>query len=271
MPSGKNSNSIRLFLKTTYLFLINFGFNPLKIIEGFKGLRYYIKDYRAFNKKMSHNGLFGTMHMHPIFGNRFQKGGILSGHYFHQDLYMARKIYQARPKYHLDIGSRTDGFVAHLAVFMEVEVMDIRPLSDLVLNIKYLQADLSDKSFPIRDYTSSVSCLHALEHFGLGRYGDPIDPEGYLTGWNNIYACLKPQGIFYFSTPIGPQRIEFNAHRVFSLRYLLDLMEGKYEIISFSYVDDVGNLHENVPLSTEAILNNLGCQYGCGLFELRKI
>jgi hypothetical protein len=271
MPSERKSNSIRVFFKTTYLFLINFGFNPLKIVEGFKGLRYYVKDYRAFNRKMRVSLQFGAMQMYPIFGNRFQKGGILSGHYFHQDLYMARKIYVAKPLHHLDIGSRTDGFVAHLAVFMEVEVMDIRPLSGLVLNIKYLKADLSDKAFPLREYTSSVSCLHALEHFGLGRYGDPIDPEGYLTGWNNIYACLKSRGIFYFSTPIGPQRIEFNAHRVFSMKYLLEMIAGKYEIISFSYVDDVGNLHENAPLSEDMILNNFGCQYGCGLFELRKI
>ena len=271
MPSGRNSNNLRLFFKTTYLFLINFGFNPLKITEGFKGLSYYIKDYRSFTRKMVHNDPFTIIHKYPIFGNRFQKGGILSGHYFHQDLYMARKIYSVKPNHHLDIGSRTDGFVAHLAVFMEVEVMDIRPLSGLVMNIKYLQADLSDKSFPIRDYTSSISCLHALEHFGLGRYGDPIDPQGYLTGWNNIYTCLKPQGIFYFSTPIGPQRIEFNAHRVFSLRYLLSLMEGKYEIVSFSYVDDVGNLHENATLVDDTIKNDFGCHYGCGLFQLRKI
>jgi hypothetical protein len=117
----------------------------------------------------------------------------------------------------------------------------------------------------------SLSCLHALEHFGLGRYGDPIDYDGHLKGFLNIYKMLKKSGIFYFSVPIGCQRIEFNAHRVFSIEYLLDMFENKFELISFSYVDDKGDLHKNISLNKTLISNNCGCNYGCGIFELKKI
>ena len=49
---------------------------------------------------------------------------------------------------------------------------------------------------------------------------------------------LKKGGNFYFSVPIGNQRIEFNAHRVFSITYLLGLMEKRYDIDSFAYIND---------------------------------
>jgi len=120
------------------------------------------------------------------------------------------------------------------------------------------------------DYCDSLSCLHALEHFGLGRYGDEVNYNGHLIGWENIYKTIKKGGKFYFSVPMGPQRIEFNAHRVFSLHYLLSLIEKRYEIDSFSYVDDQGDLHRNVALEKNAVDKNFACNYGCGIFELSK-
>ena len=78
-------------------------------------------------------------------------------------------------------------------------------------------------------------------------------------------------GKFYFSVPIGEQRIEFNAHRVFSLPYLLKMMEGRYRLDAFSYVNDDGDLvrdHEKTP---EAFGKNFSCHYGCGIFELTRL
>ena len=86
---------------------------------------------------------------------------------------------------------------------------------------------------------------------------------------------LKPGGKFYFSVPIGRQRVEFNAHRVFSVKHLLELFKDRYEIEHFSYVDDDGDLHENAELTEAGIADNFGCSYsgacGCGIFEMRKI
>jgi SAM-dependent methyltransferase len=115
-----------------------------------------------------------------------------------------------------------------------------------------------------------LSCLHAIEHFGLGRYGDPIDASGHLRGLVNIHRCLRPGGTLYLSTPIGPQRIEFNAHRVFAVRYLLDWFEPMFDFKAFSFVDDAGKLHAHCELTSEQIVSNFGCQYGCGIFELIK-
>ena len=82
---------------------------------------------------------------------------------------------------------------------------------------------------------------------------------------------LKSGGKFYFSVPVGQQRIEFNAHRVFSVQYLIDLLSVSYSIDTLSYVDDNGDLHENIDMNDmESISKNFNCYYGCGIFELTK-
>ena len=86
----------------------------------------------------------------------------------------------------------------------------------------------------------------------------------------NITMMLKQGGTFYFSVPIGPQRIEFNAHRVFSLAYLQNLLSEQFDISSFSYVDDVGEFHEDIHVTDEMITHNCHCNYGCGIFILKK-
>jgi SAM-dependent methyltransferase len=183
---------------------------------------------------------------------------------------VAQEIYKAKPVRHADIGSRIDGFVAHAASFREIEVFDIRNVTPDIPNVKFVKADCMSDNFDWTDYCDSVSSLHAIEHFGLGRYGDSLDPEGHLKGLNNIYKMLKQGGVFYFSVPIGEQRIEFNAHRVFSISYLLDCFKDKYDIESFSFVDDNGGFHRNVALDKDMLIHNCRCRFGCGIFVLRK-
>jgi hypothetical protein len=199
------------------------------------------------------------------------EGGVASGVYFNQDLFVAQKIFEQKPVWHLDIGSRIDGFVAHVASYREIEVMDIRKVNASVKNIVFLQKDLMNDDKTFHNYCDSLSCLHVLEHFGLGRYGDTLDVDGHKKGLVNLAKMLKKDGVAYISIPIGKQRIEFNAHRVFSIQYLLDLFEEYFEIQSFSYVDDCGILFKEIPLTKEMIENNCKCNFGCGIFILKKL
>ena len=201
-----------------------------------------------------------------------EKSGNYDGHYFHQDIIVAKRILEANPKIHMDVGSRVDGFLAHLACFRSVTVIDIRPSQKSFHGISYLQADMMK---PLNDsfqgICDSLSCLHALEHFGLGRYGDPIRPDGHLNGFDNLSKMLKIGGKLYLSFPIGPQRIEFNAHRVFSIKTAIEMLSKKFVIDRFAYIDDGGTPHENQSLTDESISNNFNCHYGCGIFEATKI
>lgn len=248
-----------------------FGFFPGILFNAIIGLPFYIHDYIKFKRQMGNDSKFIFGKNFPILSERFSECGTMSGHYFHQDLLVAKKIFYNNPKLHVDIGSRTDGFVAHLAVFRKVEVFDIRDQRSNVENIVFKKADLMQLPENLIDYCDSISALHSIEHFGLGRYGDVIDYNGYLKAIENIYSMLKRNGKFYFSVPIGSQRIEFNAHRVFSLKYLMDLFKNNFYINSFSYVDDRGDLYKNIELSENDIVENLKCNFGCGIFEMTKI
>jgi len=227
--------------------------------------KWFVKDFENFvNQSNEH------IVIRPIVEDKFQYSGILSGHYFYQDIIVAQAIFSHNPDRHIDIGSRTDGFVAHVASFRQIEVFDIRPNKTNIGNIKFVQRDFMDPNIMLDGYADSVSSLHALEHFGLGRYGDHIDAEGFNKAFINIYRLLKVGGMFYFSVPIGPSRVEFNAHRVFSVSRLLEIINPLYSILEFSYVDDNGDLFKNVELTDKSINNNFGCTYGCGIWFLKK-
>ena len=190
--------------------------------------------------------------------------------YLLQDLFVANRVYRNNPSHHVDVGSRIDGFVTHLASFREVEVLDIRPLSPLPFHVTSRQVDLTSGEFALQEYCDSASCLHALEHFGLGRYGDALDADGHKKGLANLHRMLKSGGTLYLSVPIGPQRIEFNAHRVFGIGYLLELLRERFDVLLFSLIDDSGRFYAQLPLDADNVARNFDCTYGCGIFELRK-
>jgi SAM-dependent methyltransferase len=264
---------MKQLLRNIHNLMVVFGFDPLKTVRSLRGLPYYLRDLQKLkSQRLAASREFPFGKFYPCLEDKFSDSGSAKGHYFHQDLLIARRVNLNKPTIHVDVGSRIDGFVAHVASFRTIFVMDIRPLTSNIQNVTFLQADLmaSIKDHLV-DYCDSLSCLHAIEHFGLGRYGDPVNYDGYLLGLDNLYRILKKGGKFYFSVPFGPQRIEFNAHRVFSLSYLLEYFEGRYQLDQFSFVDDQGDLNENVPIKASDIENNFNCNYGCGIFEMTKL
>lgn len=259
-------------LRKIYRKLLSYGFDAKIFLNAVRNIKtpWFYADLEELKKQKGADDTFEIASMYPILTDKNDEAGTMKGHYFHQDLYVASLIFSAKPTKHLDIGSRIDGFVAHVASFREIELIDIRDIKSKVKNIIFRKADLMELPPDLVDYCDSVSSLHAIEHFGLGRYGDPIDYLGHLKAIKNITSILKNKGRFYFSVPIGPQRIEFNAHRVFSVEYLINILSQKFDIYSFSYVDDNGDFFENVELTNDKIKSNFGCHYGCGIFTLIK-
>lgn len=253
-----------------YRILSSLSIQPKVIWTSLQGWPAFKRDLKEIRKQLKNNTDFKITSWYPVLRERFETNGALKDHYFHEDLLVARRVFENKPSLHVDVGSRVDGFVAHVASFREIEVFDIRPQLAQVKNIRFVTTDFMNIPASLHDYTDSLSSLNVIEHFGLGRYGDPIDVNGHLKGLENMRKVLKQGGKFYFSTPIGFLRIEFNAHRVFSMEYLLKLFAPYYQIDFFSYVDDAGDLHENVMLSEEQIKLNFGCQLGFGIFEMTK-
>ena len=243
-----------------------FGIDVLRIIRVLTRVPTYIKDLFKFKRNYH-----GRLELLPCLTDWNEEGGTAIGEYFWQDLYVARKIHDANPLKHVDIGSRVDGFVAHVASFRELEVLDIRPISADVPGVVFKQADLMRLDQVFVDYCDSASCLHALEHFGLGRYGDPINPYGHEAGLQNMAKILSPGGMYYLSVPIGLERVEFNGHRVFDPKTIIQLAGvSKLVLKSFAYVGSSGQLLESISpaIDFEQLARE---RYALGIFTFEKM
>lgn len=177
----------------------------------------FIEKDKILYQELNHRKNFEIQeeYMWPIIGEKYAKNGVM-GNYFWQDLWAAKKIIKSGVSEHYDIGSSVDGFIAHLlAAEIKVNVVDIRPFPAQVENLYTVVDDATMLNQFDEDSVLSMSALCSLEHFGLGRYGDPIDPEACFKCFDSIQRKLKKGGKLYLSLPVGKERVEFNAHRVF--------------------------------------------------------
>ncbi|MDD0815389.1 DUF268 domain-containing protein [Curvibacter sp. HBC28] len=242
------------------------GVDVTKFAKAWKGLPRFLRDYRQLKRQYT-----GALELVPCLHDWYEEGGSTKNEYFWQDLLVARKIHQAQPSRHVDIGSRVDGFVAHVASFRTIEVFDIRPISTQIPGIVFRQGNLMSDTPPAENYCDSISCLHALEHFGLGRYGDPVQPLGYRDGIRNLSRMLKTDGVLYLATPMGQPRIEFNAQNVFSPAMIL-AAAATYHLHPLEWLV-IRNGHEVSTLAiTEANLAQVASErYALGLFTFKKL
>jgi SAM-dependent methyltransferase len=246
--------------------LRNAGFHPRRLATALRRWRRYVREREAFRKLADTTGWPVTSEL-PILTEWHESSGSL-GAYFFQDQCVARWIHEHRPVRHVDVGSRIDGFIGSLSVFRKVEVIDIRPQPNPVANVRFHQLDLMETlSADWVDCTDSLSCLHTIEHFGLGRYGDRIDPLGHLKGLEQLKRIVKPGGVFYLSTPIGPQRTEFNAHRVTAGTTLCEWFAEGWEIERCAVIDDADRIAESE--GYELVADFKG-QMGVGIIAARK-
>lgn len=243
-----------------------FGFDGRILLRSFRGLPRFLRDWQKFRK-----GYSGKLYCRPCLQDWYEEGGNTRTEYFRQDLLVAQMVSDANPKRHVDIGSRVDGFVAHVAAFREIEVFDIRPTTVKIPGILFTQADLMSSVSSMSEYCDSLSCLHALEHFGLGRYGDPVDPNGYKRGIVSMSMLLKPGGKFYLSVPVGRERVEFNAHQVFDPRKIVNQFRAcGLRLDHLSIVDSDGSV--TMITDHEKFMPQLAMvEYCLGIFTFIKL
>lgn len=208
-----------------------FGIEPLRALRSLRGLHRYLIDTVKFLRKSK----FSRISISPILSDFHDDAGLATGHYFWQDLICAKWINVENPKSHFDVGSRVDGFIAHLLSFREVTLLDIRNLENAIPNLTIIQGDAQIGFEKLETKFDSVSSLHSIEHFGLGRYGDTIDPDGHIKGLVNIASMVESGGSLYISFPIGKSKIEFNAQRIiapdFPFNYLTDFTLEEFVLI----------------------------------------
>ncbi len=199
--------------------------------------------------------------LYPCLADATLKTGF-DPHYFFQAAWLARKLAATRPPVHTDIGSDV-GMIGVMSAFVPIEFLDIRPLDVALKGLVSKKDDLS--SLTLRsDSVSSLSCLHVLEHVGLGRYGDPLDPDGHVKAAEELSRVLAYGGNLYLSVPVGRERACFNAHRVFSVATVKKLF-STLDLSEFALVDDRGRFEPNKDASAVE-----SYEYACGLFHFVK-
>ena len=245
------------------------GIRPeqVKAALGNKKYSRLFSDMKKYNSMNTRPEFHAAMkNLWPFVNDWDDSAGSLS-YYFWQDLWAARKIFHAKPDSHYDIGSRVDGFIAHILPFMPVTMIDIRPLPQKVEGLNFIQADATNLEGIADNSIISLSSLCAPEHFGLGRYGDPVDPEACFKALKSMQRVLSQSGHLYISVPVGEfSGVAFNAHRVFKPELIIKTLDG-LKLVDFA-------LCEGSIFTEHADYNSLkGIDYGgrfVGFFEFVK-
>ena len=223
-----------------------------------------IKDYFAFKKAAGNSGRF-TISLGDAYPCPFDKT-MLTGfdrHYVYHTAWAARKVAYIKPEVHTDISSSLY-FSSIVSAFVPVKFYDYRPADLRLSGLTSEKADLL--ALPFADNSvASLSCMHTVEHVGLGRYGDPIDPEGDLKAIGELQRVLALGGSLLFVVPIGKAKIQFNAHRIYSYAMVMDYFSD-LELREFSLI----------PEKNGAMIANVTKEqadkeaYGCGCFWFVK-
>lgn len=183
-------------------------------------------------------------------------------HYFYQAAWAASRLVRRCPTLHVDIGSSVS-MIGIMSGIMPIVFVDYRPLRAKVENLHSLAGDLNYLPFRAKSLPS-LSCLHVIEHVGLGRYNDRLDPDGSTKASAELERVLAAGGVLLLSTPVGRERTCFNAHRVFAPETVLTMFK-RLELVSFAFVDDAGNYHPTAAPSQAA-----ESEYACGMFEFTR-
>lgn len=232
------------------------GARPL---VGLLGLPRYLRDWRRFGRASGQS--LSLVDSYPCLTD-WQSHTPFDAHYFYQAAWLARRLRAAGPGRHVDIGSDIR-MINVLSAFVPTEFVDYRPLS---AELKGLECSAGDLTGLAREDASipSLSCLHVVEHVGLGRYGDPVDPEGSRKALAELQRVVAPGGWLYLSVPVGRERVCFNAHRVFDPETIVSALSD-LTLREFSLVDDRCAYRQYLDLA-----DGKSQEYGCGLFVFEK-
>lgn len=252
---SKRPGALKILYRIFQAYRVQYHYQPIAFLQGVLA---YLRDYRQLGS-MSSNPHFSLTcrEFIPCLSDRTAHTP-LEPTYFYQDSWAAGILFRLKPEHHYDVGSSAMT-IGILSQFMPVTMIDIRPLALALDNLFFQEGSIL--SLPFADNSiESLSSLCVVEHIGLGRYGDPIDPWGSEKAIRELKRVLKPGGNLLVSLPIDEEcRVYFNAHRAFTRDYVMELFAG-LELVEEKYV------YGTALCSTYDFTRG----FGTGMFHFRK-
>ena len=230
---------------------------PKRIIRFFE----FFGEYFRFKKRNDNRLEVPFSEIYPCLKDKISTTPF-DRHYIYHPAWAARILAKTRPEYHVDFSSILS-FGTVLSAFIPVKFYDYRPAGITLSNYDSQFADLKALAFG-NESLPSISCMHTIEHIGLGRYGDELDPRGDIKAINELKRVAKKGADILFVTPIGTPKIQFNGQRVYSREQIVDYFHG-CELIEFTLIPDSGSPIIN-PDPGEINRQN----YACGCFWFKK-
>lgn len=236
------------------------------LLRKVRALPYFAADFINFRQKAAQGRRFPMRiaDLKPCLIDRTATTGF-EPHYTYHPPWAARIVAENKPAKHIDISSILS-FSTMLSAFIPVEFYDFRPAEIKFSGLQCKKGDLMALPFPDNS-VESISCMHTVEHIGLGRYGDPVDPEGDIKAINELKRVVRPGGTLIFVTPVGTPRIEFNAHRVYSYEQVIGMFAGM-ELKEFSLVPDDYKKYGLIKNVDHKMVSDQS--YACGCFWFIK-
>ena len=234
--------------------------DPVRLVTALPGYVRYVSQWRRYARMLGSERL-AVRDAHPILGEATGITGY-DPHYVYQAAWAMKKIMKDKPIRHVDVAS-DHRFVTLLSTQLATIFVDYRPLNIKLSGLTPMAGDILNLPFET-DSIISLSCLHVVEHIGLGRYGDPLDPLGTKKACHELSRVLAPGGRLYLSVPVGRPRVCFNAQRIHAVEAILEYLKP-LQLVEFSGVGDDKNFIENAELSKFR-----DDDYACGMFWFKK-
>lgn len=221
----------------------------------------FLLQWFRFSSKNDKRFLLRYRDIHPCLKDRITTTPF-DQHYTYHPAWAARVLAKTQPKLHIDISSILH-FSAVTSAFIPMKFYDYRPAHLQLNNFESGFADL--KKLPFEDNSiESISCMHTIEHIGLGRYGDELDVKGDMKAMEELIRVTRPNGTILIVTPVGKPTIEFNAHRIYSFEQITGYFKD-CDLAEFTLIPDAGGL---ISHADPALVNEQ--KYGCGCFWFKK-
>jgi SAM-dependent methyltransferase len=223
-------------------------------------------EYRRFEAMLEKSGRSIAMGRDDVLPcpNDRSKETPFDPHYTYHPAWAARVLARTRPAKHVDISSILS-FAAVVSAFVPVDFYDFRPASIKLDGLRSGATDICRLEFADGSI-ASLSCMHVIEHIGLGRYGDPLDANGDLNAIGELMRVLAPGGNLLIAVPVGRERVQFNAHRIYDFTVFRSYF-ANLELVEFALIPDEprdGLIYDSAP---ELVRTQ---SYGCGCFWFRK-